>query len=89
MSIKLDGEHRDTLEQLFSHSRGNVEWRRVLSLLEAVGEVRARGNGKLEVELGGEMEVLEPPRHKDVDEQLLVDLRRMLRRAGFAPNRPR
>jgi hypothetical protein len=89
VSDELDSAHRDTLEQIFSHSRGNVEWRRVLSLLEAVGDVRARHNGKLEVELGGETEVFEPPRHKDVDEQLLVDVRRMLRRAGFAPDRPR
>jgi hypothetical protein len=32
--------------------------------------------------------VLERPRGKDIDEQLIVDLRRILRQAGFAPDGP-
>ena len=35
--------------------------------------------------LGGEREVIHPPRGKDVDKNLLADLRRMLRAAGYAP----
>jgi hypothetical protein len=31
-------------------------------------------------------ETLQPPRGKDVDAQLIVDLRRMLTRAGLAPS---
>jgi hypothetical protein len=42
-------------------------------------------NGKLLVTLGPETEVFVPPHGKDVDVQQLVDLRRMLRNAGFAP----
>ena len=84
MRVKLDHEHRDTLEQVFSHSR-NVEWRRVLSLLEAVGTVTQHRNGKIEVVVGGETHVFLPPRHKDVDEQLLVDVRKLLRHAGLEP----
>jgi len=33
-------------------------------------------------ELGPETEVLTPPNGKNIDEQMLVDLRRMLTRAG-------
>ena len=33
------------------------------------------------VELGGQIEVLRPPRNKDIDRQMIVDLRRMLSRA--------
>ena len=33
-----------------------------------------------------ETEVLEAPRGKDIDAQMIVDLRRMLRQGGFAPD---
>jgi hypothetical protein len=42
-------------------------------------------NGKLRVTLGDETEVFVPPHGKDADVQQLVDLRRMLKNAGFAP----
>jgi hypothetical protein len=84
--VDLDAEHRDTVEQIFARpSSGNVEWRRVRSLLDAVATVTEEHNGKLRVSLGGEIEVLVPPRGKDVDTQMLVDLRRMLTRAGITP----
>jgi hypothetical protein len=83
---ELGSHHRDTLEKIFSHpAGGNVEWRAVLSLLEAVGTVDDEHNGKLRVTLGDETEVLQPPRDKDVDAQMTVDLRRMLASAGLAP----
>jgi hypothetical protein len=40
----------------------------------------------LKVALGSETEVLEAPRGKDIDAQMIVDLRRMLRQAGFTPD---
>jgi hypothetical protein len=82
----LNDHHRDTVEKIFSHSSsGNVEWRQVLSLLNAVGTTTEEHNGKVRVTLGPETEVLQPPHGKDIDEQTLVDLRRMLRQAGFGP----
>jgi hypothetical protein len=85
-NANLDGEHRNTLEKLFSHpSSGNVEWRQVKSLLESVGTATEEDNGRFKVTLGGETEVLQPPHGKDVDQQMIVDLRRMLTRAGLAP----
>ena len=78
--------HRDTIEKIFSHaSSGNIEWRDVLSLLNAVGTTTKEHNGRVRVTLGPETEVLRPPHGKDIDEQMLVDLRRMLRQAGFGP----
>jgi hypothetical protein len=38
------------------------------------------------VTLGDETEVLDAPRGHEIDEQLVVDLRRMLRGAGIAPD---
>jgi hypothetical protein len=86
MTTQLDSQHRNTVEKIFREpSSGNIEWRRVKSLLEAAGTATEEHDGKLKVTLGDETEVLEPPRGKDVDQQMIVDLRRMLRRAGLAP----
>lgn len=87
MAADLNNHHRVTLEKIFSHPlSGNVEWRQVLSLLEAVGTTTQEPNGKVKVELGGETEVLQPPANKDVDRQMIVDLRRMLTYAGLEPS---
>jgi hypothetical protein len=83
---RVTADHRATLGRIFRHPTGaNIEWRQVLSLLEAVGSVTAEHNGNVEVTLGDETEVLRPPREKDVDKQTIVDLRRMLSKAGLAP----
>jgi hypothetical protein len=81
----MDHRHRNTVEQIFSHSSsGNIEWRQVESLLDSLG-AEHRHDGKLEVTIGGETEVFTPPHGKDIEEQMLVDLRRMLREGGYAP----
>jgi hypothetical protein len=82
----LNGRHRDTLRQIFEHPTShNIEWRAVTDLLETVGEVSVRHDGKVAVKLGDELEFLEPPAGKDIDDQLVVDLRRMLTGAGYNP----
>ncbi len=90
MEAHLSNHHRDTVEKIFSHPPNrNVEWREVVSLLETVGGVTHEHNGKLRVTLGPETEVLPAPHGKNVDIQILVDLRRMLKQAGFAPENSR
>jgi hypothetical protein len=85
--VHLSSHHRDTVRKIFSHpTSGNIEWRDVLSLLEYVGTTTEERNGKFKVTLGSESEVLEAPRGKDIDEQMIVDLRRMLREAGVSPD---
>jgi hypothetical protein len=82
---ELNNRHRDTLDKIFRHpASGNVDWRHVVSLLEAVGAVEEDG-ANVKVTLGGETEMLRRPRGKDVDTQMVVDLRRMLTEAGLAP----
>jgi hypothetical protein len=86
MDENLNSHHRATVEKLFSHpTSGNIEWHDVISLLGAVGNISEEHNGKVKLDLGGETEYLEVPRHKDIDQQMVVDLRRMLTKAGFAP----
>jgi hypothetical protein len=81
LSDSLDNEQRKTLEQIVDHRSGaNIEWRHVRALLEALGTVTDEHNGKVRVTVDGVSEVFEPPREKDVDEELLSDLRRMLAR---------
>lgn len=80
----LDSRHRDTLRQIFEHPTShNIEWHAVMSLLEVVGTVTRRHDGKVAVKLGPELEFLDPPAGKDIDAQLVVDLRRMLTAAGY------
>jgi hypothetical protein len=83
----LDNRHRDTLRQIFEHPAShNIEWRAVMSLLEVVGTVTVRHDGKVAVKVGPEQEFLEPPAGKDIDTQMVVDLRRMLGGAGYGPS---
>ena len=81
----LSNHHRETLAQILQHPLGhNIEWRDVLSLLEAVATVEETPHGKYIVTLGGETETFERPRHKDIEPQQVVDLRRMFTSGGFA-----
>jgi len=80
---ELSENHRDTVEKILRHpASGNIEWRDVKRLLDSLGATEEH-NGKIKVTLGGETEVFEPPRDKDIDAQMIVDLRRLLTRAGL------
>lgn len=74
------------MRQIFEHPVShNIEWRAVMSLLEAVGSVTVRHDGKVAVKIGAGQAFLVPPAGKDIDEQMVVDLRRMLASAGYQP----
>ena len=82
--IKLNGHHRVTVEKIFQHPVShNIQWHDVLSLLESVGQVSERHDGRYKVTLGTETETLERPSGHDVNEQMVIDLRRMLKGAGI------
>jgi hypothetical protein len=80
----LSNHQLNTLRQIFQHPAGhNIEWRAVLSLLGAVGSAEDRCHGKVAVTIGSQTECFDPPRHKDIDTQAVVNLRRMLAEAGY------
>jgi hypothetical protein len=82
----INSDHRVTLEQIFGHpASGNVEWRRVRSLLEAVGSATREHNGKFEVTVGEATTTLRMPHGKDIDKETIVDIRHLLTRAGVTP----
>lgn len=84
LKSELNNHHRHTVEKILGHpASGNVEWREVLSLLNHIGTTTEEHNGKVKVTLGPETEVFHPPRGKDIDTQMIVDLRRMLTQAGW------
>jgi thiamine biosynthesis lipoprotein ApbE len=84
LPVHLNNHHLDTLSVILAHPVShNIRWVDVLSLLEAAGEVEEHHDGKFKVTIGGETEFFERPRHKDIDTQMVVDLRRMFQRAGF------
>ena len=86
-SPHLDNHHRNTLRQIFEHPVShNIEWHAVTSLLEAIGTVTVHHDGKVTVVVGSERAILEPPVGKDIDAQMVIDLRRMLTNAGYAPS---
>ena len=82
--IKLNGHHRATVEKIFQHPVShNIQWHDVLSLLQSVAEVHEVHDRRYKVTLGAETETLEAPLRHDVDEQMVIDLRRMLKGAGI------
>jgi hypothetical protein len=84
---ELDGHHRATVEKIFNHPVShNIQWHDVLSLLRDVGTVDEGSDGRYAVTLGSETQTFDAPRHSDMNEQQIVDLRRMLREAGIVPN---
>lgn len=80
----LSNHQRSTLRQIFQHPAGhNIEWCAVLSLVESVGSVDEQPSGKVAMTIGSQTEYFDPPRHKDIDIQAVVNLRRMLAEAGL------
>jgi hypothetical protein len=78
----LDNHHRNTLRQIFQHPTShNIEWHAVTSLLEAVA---THHDGKVTVTVGSQNEIFDPPTGKDVDVQMVLDLRRLLSSAGYS-----
>src|SRR2546421_8860581 len=95
--MELSNRHRDTIEHIFDRpSSGNVEWREVLSLLEAVGDVGEGPNGRDRGTVGGETGGVVPPHGKDADGRGVVGPQRLFRdggpgapnNSGLAPPRP-
>ncbi len=83
---QLDAHHQATVEKILNHPTShNIQWHDVLSLLESVGTVTEERDGRFRVTLGSETQTFDAPRHHDIDEQQVIDLRRMLRGAGIAP----
>src|SRR6476646_2043214 len=86
-SPHLDNHHRNTLRQIFEHPVShNIEWHAVTSLFDAIGTGTVHG-GRVTITVGAERQIFDHPSGKDVDAQMVVDLRHMLTAAGYTPSR--
>ena len=84
----LSHHHRRTLELIETHpTTHNLEWNDVIALLEEVADVKEEHDGKFLVTLGGGRIVLTRPRDKDVDEQMVIDLRHLFKDTPFMQSR--
>ena len=83
---QLGSHHAETIKALFTHPTShNIQWKYVVSLFGEVGSCEEKHDGKLKVRIGSETEFFTHPKHKDIDTQMIVDLRRMLKNAGYVP----
>ncbi|MCS5734985.1 hypothetical protein [Herbiconiux daphne] len=82
----LSQHHRTTLAHIEAHPTShNLEWKDVIALLDEVADVTEEHDGKFVVKLADDRLVLTKPKHKDIDEQTVVDLRRLFTNAGYIP----
>jgi hypothetical protein len=86
-SEHLDNHHRNTLRQIFQHPVShNIEWHSVTSLLDAIGSVDVHPGGQVAVKVGSESAFFTHPEGNDIDEQMVIDLRHLLTKAGYQPS---
>lgn len=82
----INHHQRDTLEAIFAHpTRHNIRWNEVEHLLNALGEAEIKHNGHLRVTLSGIVESFDVNHGKELTTQQVMDVRRMLKSAGFDP----
>jgi hypothetical protein len=82
----LNSHQQNTLRKIFRHPAGhNIEWRAVVSLLEAIGSVEEHRDSKVAVTVGSQTRFFDIPSGKDIDTDTVVDLRHLLSAAGYEP----
>ncbi|MBV8638002.1 MAG: hypothetical protein JO322_07930 [Candidatus Eremiobacteraeota bacterium] len=83
MSVSsLNRHHFRILEDILEHRGRNIEWPDVLSLINHLGSVLERPDGKYEFHIGDAQAVFPIPHGKDVSVDDLVALRHFLTQAG-------
>lgn len=89
MTNHLNHHHRDTLAAVFAHPTShNIRWVDVVHLIEAVGEVEEKHDGRIRITIGAEIEVFDRSHKKDITIDQVIDFRRMLKHAGYGPDAP-
>ena len=83
--LPLNSHHQHTLNQILQHPVShNIEWpARVVARSGRFGQ--GSHDGKFVVTLASRTETIERPKSKDIDTELVVDLRRWLVQAGYGP----
>ncbi len=88
-SVHRAASHQRTLGKLFQHPMTHsMEWREVVSLLDSLGTTTEGGHDTLHATVNKVTVVLHRPRHKDVPEEQIMQIRHFLSRAGVEPPHP-
>lgn len=83
---ELGKNHADTLAQIFAQPAShNIRWEDVVKLVTAAGSVDQRHDGRFKFTIGTQAQIFDRPRNKDIDIEMLEDLRHMFRSAGMEP----
>jgi len=88
--MKLSSKHRKTLQAIFHNPvRSDVEWKKVESLLTALGGELSEGRGsRVRVALNDVRAVFHRPHpQKETDKGALKSVRRFLKEAGITPSK--
>lgn len=80
----LDSHHRATCEKIHRHPTShNIQWHDVLSLLASLGECRETKHGSFECKIGEELHVFPGPLQKELTDQQIGDMRKLLKSVGI------
>ena len=81
--------HQRTLGMLFQHPMAHsIEWKDIVTLLESLGTTTQGGHDTLHATVNNVTVVLHRPKHKDVPQEQVMQLRHFLRQAGIEPPHP-
>ena len=88
--MKLSSKHRKTLKAIFDNPvRSDVEWKKIESLLSALGSELSEGRGsRIRVALKDVRAVFHRPHpQKETDKGALKSVRRFLKEAEITPTK--
>lgn len=88
--MKLSSKHRKTLQTIFDNPvRSDVEWKKIESLLTALGGELSEGRGsRIRVALNNVRAVFHRPHpQKETDKGALKSVRRFLKEAGITASK--
>jgi hypothetical protein len=82
----LSGAHQRTLEAIFRHpSAHNLEWRDLVGLISAIGDVHEKANSDFTFAVAGHHHTLRKPHTKDLAGSEVIEIRHFLKQAGVSP----
>jgi hypothetical protein len=87
LNAAVTGADRRTLDAVFRHPLShNLSWREVVALVSAIGDVEEKPSGDYLFRAGDERLSIKKPHGKDLSTTDVMDLRRLLTRAGWSPD---
>lgn len=81
--VHINHHQRTTLEKVMAHpTNHDLQWKDVIHLADALGDVDERHDGKVKLTIGDLSEVFDP-NHKTISMDQIAHLRQMFTAAGF------